>query len=164
MPKIAENIKDDFIDQIDRKLAKDEAHSDSILAKLRTHALSSFKNTEFPTRKSEDWKYTSVRDILNQEYTAQPQKEFAAEIPKHFDAFTLRFVNGTLVSSDTNSLPNGVFVGKLSELSSNTSAYKQLLQLSDQVLNTELDVFVTSRPVVVRLQFLAQFIHIHAYR
>ncbi len=40
-----------------------------VAQKARKKAFNSFKNTGFPTRKNEEWKYTNITSYLQEKYT-----------------------------------------------------------------------------------------------
>ncbi|MBW2961891.1 Fe-S cluster assembly protein SufD [Mesonia aestuariivivens] len=67
----------------------------------RSEAMKNFEATGFPTRKDEDWKYTSLKSILKEDYSLFPKKEDAIEykdVKKYFihdiDAYTIVFIDG----------------------------------------------------------------------
>lgn len=78
---------------------QDFSHEAKTFIKIRELALKNLKNLDFPTKKLEDWKYTSLRDVGKTEF--RPQS--AANIVSHkvnahkisnLDAHVLVFVNG----------------------------------------------------------------------
>jgi len=84
---------------------------ESNIHKIRTKALTDFEKLGFPTKKEEDWKYTSLKKILNQEYELFSNKENTPElkeVKKHFvheiDSYKIVFVDGIFSSflSDTS--------------------------------------------------------------
>lgn len=82
-------------------------------------ALDVIEKSSFPTRKTEDWKYTRVNKLLKKEYT---QKEALDNftpsdfIDKHLDAINVFVVNGHYSTSlsDTNTI-DGLFIEKISK-------------------------------------------------
>ena len=69
----------------------------------RVQAMEVFKNQGFPTVKEEDWKYTNIKDIVNQTYNLQVSSDVSAidanayRIP-NLDCELLVFVNGVFSS------------------------------------------------------------------
>ena len=68
---------------------------------IRSEAMKNFEATGFPSRKDEDWKYTSLKSILKEDYSIFPKKEDAIEyrdVKKYFihdiDAYTIVFIDG----------------------------------------------------------------------
>ena len=68
---------------------------------IRSEAMKNFEVSGFPSRKDEDWKYTSLKSILKEDYSIFPKKEDAIEykdVKKYFihdiDAYTIVFIDG----------------------------------------------------------------------
>ncbi|HIB38032.1 Fe-S cluster assembly protein SufD [Mesonia sp.] len=81
-----------FEEQID---VNSEVHN------IRSEAMKNFEVSGFPSRKDEDWKYTSLKSILKEDYSIFPKKEDAIEykdVKKYFihdiDAYTIVFIDG----------------------------------------------------------------------
>lgn len=97
-------------------------HADHPFANFRKAGFAEFEGIHFPTRRDEDWKYTSVGRILNETYrtVAAPQISAADIEPfriSNLDAIQLVFVNGKLDSglSQMDNLPAGLTIQKVSE-------------------------------------------------
>ena len=69
-----------------------------------------YENKGFPTKKDEEWKYTSLKSILKEDYTVFPKNETVVElkdVKKYFiheiDSYKLVFIDGVYSSflSDT---------------------------------------------------------------
>ena len=78
---------------------------DSKLNPLRNQAIKEFEEFGFPTRKNEDWKYTSLNPVLKEDYSIFPKKEEAIEysqIKKYLihdiDTYDLVFIDGIFSS------------------------------------------------------------------
>lgn len=76
----------------------------------------------FPTRRDEEWKYTSINRIVQQEYQLGEQVAVSADalspfIPEGLDAHLIVFVNGVYQPqlSDEKTLPKGMSVLKLED-------------------------------------------------
>ncbi len=83
---------------------------DSNVHKMRSEAIANFETKGFPTKKEEDWKYTSIKSLINKDYTVFPSKENTVElkdVKKYFiheiDSYKMVFVDGNFSSflSDT---------------------------------------------------------------
>ena len=68
---------------------------------LRNQAIKDFENLGFPSRKDENWKYTSLNSVLKHDYSFFPKKEDAIEykdIKKYLihdiDTYNLIFIDG----------------------------------------------------------------------
>src|SRR5210317_1679454 len=84
---------------------------DSNIHEIRTKAIQNFEKSGFPTRKDEEWKYTSLRNLLKQDFSvfhSKEEKEIGfKDIKKYLindiESYTLVFVDGVFNSflSDT---------------------------------------------------------------
>lgn len=85
---------------------------------LRQTALSALQKNGFPTKKTEAWKYTDIKDIINTRFSINTEEHHCHHDcdchPKtHDDAFIeIRFCNGKLHIEEYY-LPNGIFVTPL---------------------------------------------------
>ena len=52
---------------------------DTYVHDIRTEAIKTFEDKGFPTKKDEDWKYTSLNRVLKENYTLFPKKENTLE-------------------------------------------------------------------------------------
>jgi Fe-S cluster assembly protein SufD len=78
---------------------------DSNLHKIRTEAINNFEKQGFPTKKDEEWKYTSLKSILNHDYSVFPKTENSIEfkdVKKYFlheiDSYKVIFIDGVYSS------------------------------------------------------------------
>ena len=74
---------------------------DTYVHDIRSEAIKMFEDKGFPTKKDEDWKYTSLNKVLKENYTLFPKKENALEyrdIKKYFihdiDSYKIVFIDG----------------------------------------------------------------------
>jgi Fe-S cluster assembly protein SufD len=74
--------------------------SNDDLHKIRNQAIKDFETIGFPNRKQEDYKYTSLKSILKEDYSLFPKQENTLEykdIKKYFiheiDTYDLVFIN-----------------------------------------------------------------------
>ena len=80
--------------------------TNSKIHQKRREALKAFELKGFPTKKDEDWKYTSLKSVLKQDYTLFPKADNILSldaIKKHtleaVDSYKLVFVNGVFSAS-----------------------------------------------------------------
>jgi Fe-S cluster assembly protein SufD len=78
---------------------------DSSIHNIRCQAISNFETQGFPTKKDEDWKYTSLKSVLNYDYSVFPNSETAVEfkdIKKYLlheiDSYKVVFIDGVYSS------------------------------------------------------------------
>ncbi len=78
---------------------------DSTVHDIRSEAMASFEKEGFPTKNDEDWKYTSLKSILNHDYSVFPESESAIEfkdVKKYFlheiDSYKVVFIDGVYSS------------------------------------------------------------------
>ncbi|MGO1752297.1 MAG: Fe-S cluster assembly protein SufD [Psychroflexus sp.] len=90
-------------------LFEENVDMESDIHKHRDEAIKFFEETGFPTKKQEDWKYTSLKPILKQDYNFFPKKEDALDykdVKKYFihdiDTYTIVFVDGIFSSQLSN--------------------------------------------------------------
>ena len=92
------------------------------LAGLKRNGRAIWSSSAMPTRKTEAWKYTSVRALERGDFTAQPaQADMQADLSRHFridglDGATIVFVNGAYSAAlSTATMPEGVEMVRFSE-------------------------------------------------
>lgn len=88
------------------------AAADADIHQIRSAAFHNFEKVGFPTRKDEEWKYTSLKEVLNHDYqifTKSVNDIDLNDVKKYFiheiDTYKLIFVNGvynSLLSSATH--------------------------------------------------------------
>ncbi|MEX2596660.1 MAG: Fe-S cluster assembly protein SufD, partial [Salibacteraceae bacterium] len=97
---------------------------------------------EFPTSRDEYWKYTRVNNILNGDYSQNPEilHDASAYKLEGIDAIHLVFVNGIFVSDlSDQSLPNGL---EVSSISATEGDRKHLmLEHLDQYIEKKMNAF-----------------------
>lgn len=74
---------------------------DSPVHDIRTEAIKTFEIEGFPTKREEDWKYTSLNSVLKHDYSVFPKHENALEfkdVKKYFiheiDSYKIIFIDG----------------------------------------------------------------------
>lgn len=84
---------------------------DSKVHGIRTKAIDSFEKNGFPTRRDEEWKYTSLNSLLKNDYSVFPKHESTVElkqVKKYFlheiESYKIVFIDGIYSSflSDTS--------------------------------------------------------------
>jgi Fe-S cluster assembly protein SufD len=80
---------------------EDYLEDDSPLHDLRNEAIKNFEDKGFPTKKEEEWKYTSLKSLLKEDYSLFPSRENNIEfkeVKKYFlheiDTYKVVFVDG----------------------------------------------------------------------
>ncbi|NND89072.1 MAG: Fe-S cluster assembly protein SufD, partial [Flavobacteriaceae bacterium] len=80
---------------------EDHLEDDSPIHDLRNEAIKIFEDQGFPTKKEEEWKYTSLKSILKEDYNLFPKREGVVEfkdVKKYFlhdvDTYKVVFVDG----------------------------------------------------------------------
>ncbi|MUU79830.1 Fe-S cluster assembly protein SufD [Winogradskyella endarachnes] len=84
---------------------------------IRTEAIKTFETEGFPTKKLENWKYTSLSSVLKHDYSVFPKNENALEfkdIKKYFiheiDAYKIIFIDGKYSSHLSQTTHDGLDV------------------------------------------------------
>lgn len=84
---------------------------------IRTEAIKTFETEGFPSKKLEDWKYTSLNSVLKHDYSVFPKHENDLEfkdIKKYFihdiDAYKLIFIDGKYSSYFSQTTHDGLDV------------------------------------------------------
>ena len=88
---------------------------DSYVHDIRSEAIKAFEDKGFPTKKDEDWKYTSLNRILKENYTIFPKKENVIEyrdVKKYFihdiDTYKIVFIDGKYSSHLSETTHDGM--------------------------------------------------------
>lgn len=118
------------------------------LAEVRTRAKQNLQKTQFPTRKTEAWKYTSLKALQqNAFFSAVNSADITgvdlptqSQIPG-FDCYTLVFVNGVFKRelSDCNGLPAGAELVVFSE--ANAEQQTAIAEKLDTICKSEQHLF-----------------------
>jgi len=90
---------------------------DSNIHDIRTEAIKNFETKGFPTKKDEDWKYTSLKSVLKHDYSVFPKHENAIEysdVKKYFlhdiDTYKIVFIDGKYSSHLSQTTHDGIDV------------------------------------------------------
>jgi Fe-S cluster assembly protein SufD len=84
---------------------------------VRSEAIKSFEDIGFPSKRDEDWKYTSLNSVLNHDYSVFPKQENALEysdVKKYFihdiDSYKIVFIDGKYSSHLSQTTHDGIDV------------------------------------------------------
>jgi Fe-S cluster assembly protein SufD len=84
---------------------------------LRSEAIKNFENTGFPSKKNEAWKYTSLKNVLKQDYSLFPKSEHSIEyrdVQSYFvhdiDTYKIVFIDGKYASHLSQTTHEGIDV------------------------------------------------------
>ena len=115
------NLKDKFITDFDllNNGAKDETQKH--WNDIRTNALNAFKHLSFPTKRDEEWKYTSVKEITDKDFSVIQSElldqhlDLSAYMIEGVEPIILTFVNGQFSAKNSTPLDgqSGIHVGSL---------------------------------------------------
>ncbi len=96
---------------------EENVDTDNALHELRTNSLKNFETKGFPTRKQEEWKYTSLNTILKNDFSLFPKQENVVEfkdVKKYFlheiDTYKVIFVDGIFSSFLSSTTHDGLDV------------------------------------------------------
>jgi len=105
------DLKDKLVTSFMAFENKGNVDLDSKVHGIRTEALERFEKNGFPTRKDEEWKYTSLNSLLKTDYSVFPKSESTVElkdVKKYFlheiESYKIVFIDGVYSSflSDTS--------------------------------------------------------------
>jgi len=95
----------------------------TIIEKLRLEAQEDVKQTSFPGRKDENWRFISLRDLYSESYIPASQVDYTLpDISEYFipesEHARLVFINGAFSSdhSSTTDLPDEVTIGNIADI------------------------------------------------
>ncbi len=122
-----QNIKDWYLGNFKEFENKLNGQSKTYLHQLRKNAAEKLAGLNFPTLKDEDWKYTNIKPILDQQFRILDAtvSQLDIDINKYlfdgFESHTLVFINGRYSEklSSIGELPKGVIVDSLNNISKN---------------------------------------------
>ena len=117
---------------------------DAYVHDLRSEAIKTFEDKGFPTRKDENWKYTSLNRILKENYTLFPKKDTALEyrdIKKYFihdiDSYKIVFIDGTYSSHLSETTHDGMDICLTSAALSKPKYRLMIENYFNKVANTD---------------------------
>ncbi|MEZ4778258.1 MAG: Fe-S cluster assembly protein SufD [Flavobacteriaceae bacterium] len=113
---------------------EDYLEDDSPIHDLRNKAIKTFEDSGFPTKKEENWKYTSLNSLLKEDFSVFPKKEAAVEfkdVKKYFlhdiDTYKIVFVDGLYSSFLSTTTHDGMDICLLSAALSKEK-YKSVIE------------------------------------
>ncbi|MBP6385647.1 MAG: Fe-S cluster assembly protein SufD [Pseudarcicella sp.] len=98
------------------------SQKDSVLYDVRKKAFETFENLSFPTTKHEEWKYSNVKNLINQNFTFSSKNNFTE---KSLDVFEIPNLEGNILY-----FINGIYNENLSKIVSPASEIT-IMKLSD---------------------------------
>jgi len=117
---------------------------DTYVHDLRSEAIKTFEDKGFPTRRDENWKYTSLNRILRENYTLFPKNETALEyrdIKKYFihdiDSYKIVFIDGTYSSHLSETTHDGMDICLTSAALSKPKYRLMIENYFNKVANTD---------------------------
>ncbi len=124
------DIKSSYIDNFGKFENSLNGGASAPIHKIRKEAISNFSRLEFPTTRNEEWKYTSIAQLLKHTFTPAQKitlkdknrvKKFLFDELEHS---LLVFVNGFYSKelSDVKNFPKGVIAGSIADAIENNSA------------------------------------------
>jgi Fe-S cluster assembly protein SufD len=138
------NIKNWYLD----KFKKFESLTgEDVLKSLRSDATGKFENSEFPTKKDEEWKYTNIAPILKREFVPSPLTEISVLSKKNIerylipdtDVHLLVFVNGIFYPdlSAIGEAQDGIIIDSFrNQMQSNSNFILENLRKKDTAENS----------------------------
>jgi Fe-S cluster assembly protein SufD len=112
----------------------DHLDDDSPIHDIRKKAIDTFEEKGFPTKKEEDWKYTSLNAIINKDYSISPKvdKEIKYEKVREYflhdiDSYKIVFIDGVFSSFLSKTTHDGLDVCLLSSVLSKQK-YKAIIE------------------------------------
>lgn len=139
-----QNTKEWYLNNFKSVEEKLNGESKTFLHDLRKSALTQLANTDFPSTKEEEWKYTNVSPILKQNFipavnlgiknSALSKEELKKYLFSGFDFYLMTFINGIFSEelSDLQGLPKGVVVDSL----------RLLMKKNPELINGKITKFV----------------------
>ena len=126
------NLKDKLVSSY---LAFDDhLEDDSPIHEIRKKAIHTFEKKGFPTKKEEDWKYTSLKSILSKDYSVFPKGNKEVKFKKvrnyflyDIDSYKLVFIDGVYSSFLSETTHDGLDICLLSAALSK-SKYKATIE------------------------------------
>ena len=113
---------------------EDHLEEDSHVHEIRNKAIHTFEEKGFPTKKEEDWKYTSLKPLLTTDYSIFPKSEKAVEFKEvrpyflyDIDTYKIVFIDGIYSSFLSETTHDGLDVCLLSAALSKPK-YKAIIE------------------------------------
>ncbi len=127
----ATNLKDVLIDKFDNYINNLNGLSNTFLASKKIDYFRKLKEESFPTLKTEDWKYTNLKEIINSSFSLSNEEVENFDIDeeliksKFYDIESIKFVfiNGvlSLKHSDLSKVPDFAVITNLKDAIKNNT-------------------------------------------
>lgn len=124
-------------------------HKESPAHQIRQMAINRLKSLSFPTRRDEEYKYTSVTRLVTQDYHLNPPNDLEAAVVDAFripdlHAATLVFVNGQFRKdlSDVDALPDGLHLETIDDALQDEAHKSHIHDLLTSAVESGQDPFV----------------------
>jgi Fe-S cluster assembly protein SufD len=119
------NLKELLIDKFDSHINNLNGLSNTFLAESKVNFLEKLKLESFPTLKTEDWKYTNIKEIVNSEFELADCTNKSIKIDEEYikskfyeiESIKLVFINGVFNEkySDLSKVPDFAVITNLKE-------------------------------------------------
>lgn len=115
-------LKNKFLSQFQVLNQSVNGKSTSALHESRKLAIIEFEKKGFPTQKNEEWKYTSVLEVIEKDFQIEAKSNATFEVSQYFipelNAYTIVLLNGIFnkASSTLSNLPKGLSVENLKDV------------------------------------------------
>ena len=167
MPTVVQDryaeVKQRFQTLFDIHLSQLNGHSSHPYHQFRAEAMKRLESLQFPTRRDEEWKYTSVNRILQMEYQLSNGMDLSSEQLNSFhieglDAIFLVFVNGVFNEglSNTGDLPTGLTLMSLADAFEDNEHGTAVQQQLNTLMEGQQDPFM-----VLNAAFARHGLYIH---
>jgi len=100
---------------------ENQTNIDSYVHDIRSEAIKQFESSGFPNKKLENWKYTSLKNLLNNDYSVLPEinnvlefKEIRKYLIDDIDSYKIIFVDGKYSSHLSETTHDGMDICILS--------------------------------------------------
>ena len=100
---------------------ENQTNIDSYVHEVRSEAIKQFESIGFPNKKLENWKYTSLKNLLNTDYTVLPEinnvlefKNIKKYLIDDIDSYKIIFVDGKYCSHLSETTHEGMDICILS--------------------------------------------------
>jgi Fe-S cluster assembly protein SufD len=117
------NVTERFAQEYEALKLRLKAQAPMWLTQIRDEAIFKFKSLGIPTRKNENWKYTSLEKVFEKEYKINTppsniqiySDQFSEFQIDDLESIRITTYNGHLISSSDNQLPNDVVICSFSK-------------------------------------------------
>src|SRR5690606_20777512 len=134
--KVSSSLYQQLIDSFEGAFSENEVHRSR-----RSDAVEKFKNTGFPTAKAEEWRFTNIQPVLNENYQlgahlpGQAVNVNAANI-EGVDAYRVVLVNGVYRHDLSDTIEEqGVVLGSFADASQSEVFNRHFAQYADKAEN-----------------------------